>query len=84
MNDCDWILAEDIESAKKYYIELTEIPADEAFCDEGQVPDELLDTIRFYLSDDWRNGPWITFRDRMREMMIDGCDVPCFFATTEQ
>ena len=86
MNDYDWWMDVDLESAEinylKYLAEITDPCADD-FKDAVELTEEELDNHRFYKDDDYRDNedgnPKCSFREHMEELK----QVPQFFASTE-
>lgn len=82
MNDCDWVAAETLESAKAYYMKEHSggLPEDEAMEDPHQITEYEYDNRRFRAKD---SGDYRTFRQELIRQIKAGDDFPCFFATTE-
>ena len=82
MNDCDWVAAETLESAKAYYMREHSggLPEDEAMEDPHQLTDDQLDGHRFRTED---SDEYRTFRQELVRRITVGDEFPCFFASTE-
>ena len=76
MNDCDWWMDTDLESAKKNYIVFVEAEP-ESVEDAREMTEEELDNHVFHPDDDI--GEPCSFRERFEEQDL----VPQFFASTE-
>ena len=78
MNDCDWWMDINLESAKEHY--MAEVGADDdSVVDARELEDKELDDHRFYITDGQVSAEWISFRERMMDLP----QVPQFFASTE-
>lgn len=77
MNDYDWWIDTDLESAKINYLEFAEVEPEDVK-DAIEISDDKLDILKYYLSED-RQSEYITFREQIN--LID--QVPQFFASTE-
>ena len=82
MNDYDWVAASSLKEAVKWYAESYELSEDEACEDPHELTEHALKGLKFY--EDWaeRNHP-ITFYDRLNNIVSEGRDFPCLFASTE-
>ncbi|MGH7935832.1 MAG: hypothetical protein ACREF8_02345 [Chthoniobacterales bacterium] len=82
VGECDWFAAEDVEGAKaaaaKFYGDAETL--DEAMESGIDVLDDAdMDRLRFVREDDSR----VTFREQLAQMVADGEEFPCFFASSE-
>ena len=82
MNDCDWVAAEDLESAKAFYVREHSggLPEDEAMEEPHQISDYEMGHNRFRLED---SDELRTFRQELIRRIKAGDEFPCFFASTE-
>lgn len=82
MNECDWVAAEDLESAKSYYMREHSDgwPEDEVMEDPHQLSDYEMGHNRFRLDD---SDEQRTFAQELIRRIKAGDEFPCFFATTE-
>ena len=82
MNDCDWVAAVSLESAKRFYMESDfsgDLPENEAMDSPHEVSDADMDLLVF--TDD--NGSRSSFRHRLVCLEAERVKFPCLFASTE-
>ena len=79
MNDCDWIAAETLEQARGYYKGIVGEDEEEA----RQLTEEELGELVFVEGDDRDEGRHISFLQHLEELVSQGQQFPCYFASTE-
>ncbi|WP_145964069.1 hypothetical protein [Chromobacterium phragmitis] len=79
MNDCDWVAARSKEDAIQFY---GEIAMPEDFENVQELSAQQLDSLQFHV-DDNHNGPTITFRQRLQQLVDADETLPQLFASTE-
>lgn len=81
MNDCDWMAAVSLESAKAKYMEdhADGLPEGEAMEDPREVSEADMDRLMFSEDD----GTKMTFREQLARLESERVKFPCFFASTE-
>jgi len=95
MNECDWVAAFDLESAKQCYAEwlnydsVASAEADAMYDDPAELSEADMQRIQFTHD---RDDPGeceayghteCSFADRLKEMIAEGQTFPSFFASTE-
>jgi len=80
MNDCDWMAAEDAESAKSAYISDDGEDSDQP---PIELTDEEMDKFRFADEDVRDPEKWPTFRQDLQRRIASGQEFPQFFASTD-
>ncbi len=86
MNDCDWYAgetAEDclVEICKDWGETRETYIRDYDYPELSQLTDEQMEKLTFCY--DMLDGPTVTFKERLDEMIKDEFKFPCFFASTE-
>jgi hypothetical protein len=84
MNDCDWVAAFDLESGIAYHLKQTGLDAEDGLNGRCELTDAAMEET-IYCLDPYNaaDGPCISFRERLAELVAKGQEFPCFFATTE-
>ena len=92
MNDADWVIAEDPESAKKYYLELVMSTAETSISkDFHELTEGELDTLKYFPGDDeviffestLVRGALPTFREALEIFGPSLPKVPFMFASVD-
>jgi hypothetical protein len=95
MNDCDWYAAETLEDALKAMAKnlaceatdegIAEMRNDFDVDEPVELTDEDMDRLKFREEeeDGTLGVAMLTFREKLDEMIADGDEFPCFFASTE-
>lgn len=78
LNECDWYMAQDLESAIARAMHDTGLTRDEVATEPQEVSDELLDELMF-MDDDGETRR--TFREELRERVQANPEVQCFAST---
>ena len=83
MDECDWWAGESLAACTADYIE--QLGSDETLDDPHELSDEDIDRLIFTEDDgrSLRNGTQKPFRQKLEEMVKEGCQFPQMFASTE-
>jgi len=82
MNDWDWVAAESLEEAIKWYCEECGMPEDEACEDPHGITQARSNELKFYEEFPDKENP-ISFTERLKKIVARGDKFPCLFASTE-
>ncbi len=82
MNDFDWVAAKTLKEAVDWYVDSYEIPRDECCDDPCEVSEARLRELKFYLEYPGK-GNDISFYERLQNIIKEGREFPCLFASTE-
>lgn len=80
MNECDWVVARSKEEAITFYRTFSEDAED--WEDAEELSSKALDKLKYAIGESL-NGPTISFRARLQQIVENGEDVPDLFASTE-
>ena len=95
MNDCDYVAAEDFESAVQWYLKFTGLTRAEALDGtEGVVSSESMGKLKYFIDDDVElrahgaapgkvSRLEISFAEELQHLISVGQEFPCLFASTE-
>lgn len=88
INDCEWWAGEGSpQEILDAYIKVTGCSHEESTGDVEDLPrpltDEEMDSIKFRLEDEHDVRTTCTFREYLAQLVEEGQEFPCFFATTE-
>lgn len=83
IGECDWFIAESrekaIEAAKDYMDEVEELIENDFI---ERVSEEELDSLKYFFGES-DNSKFISFRDRMNQILSEGSEINCVFASAE-
>lgn len=83
LNDCEWWAGHDLESVKKAYLELTGVPEDEAFDEPFALDDKAINKLMYHFTNDEPDRAPVTFAQQLEQLIAEGEQFPCPFASTE-
>lgn len=81
INDCEWWVARSLTDAINAAVREYDLPYEEVISEPYELDSAKLDSCKYYTTES-RKGPFISFRERLAEIVAGGPKVG-LFATTE-
>jgi hypothetical protein len=78
LNLSDWWAGYDLASVKAAYLAESGMPKEEAFDEEGELPQDAMKTVRIYPNLYAKESS--TFQEELARMVAEGQEFPCYFA----
>jgi hypothetical protein len=78
LNEYEWVASRSMDEAKKFYLKLTGLDAEDAFMDEKKVSAKEMKCLIYKDGDKERS-----FREQLARMVNRHMNFPCMFAIAE-